>query len=138
MRYGHIELSEIHYPSLSDIPDGFVYDTKSKLYSRGVVVLRALPSFLFAIWKDPNPPTFCTPSDKKLGGTCMIFHSPNSPHLFSFVFFYSGNVIQNPFYISSNQVVNFEEKWEERKNEEKEENLWEQTDDDEEKMQESP
>lgn len=82
MRYGHIELSEIHYPSLSDIPDGFVYDTKSKLYSRGVVVLRALPSFLFAIWKDPNPPTFCTPSDKKLGGTCMI-----SIHLIHPIFF---------------------------------------------------
>ena len=109
------------------------------MYSYGIVVLRALPSFLFAIWKDPNPPTFCTPSDKKLGGTCFSIHLIHPIFFHSlFFFFYSGNVIQNPFYVSSNQVVNFEEKWEEGKNEEKEENLWEQTDDDEEKMQESP
>ena len=81
------------------------------------VVLRTLPRFLFAVWNGPNPP-------------CSFFFFHLIP------FYYSGNVIQNPFYISSNQVEN---KWEEAENEEKEENLWEQTDDDKEKgMQGSP
>lgn len=110
MEYGH---NKLHHP-LFDIPDELLYGTKSICCSHA----------------EPCPAS-CLQCGRALTQPAFFFFF----HLIH-LFCYSGNVIQNPFYISSNQVEN---KWEEAENEEKEENLWEQTDDDKEKrMQESP